>query len=348
VKRFWAWLGLNLGRHWVIASLIAAVTTVGLGFGATKLEFSTGQQNYLNKSDRVAALHFSKVPMLRDFGLLLAVGVAATCLNSIVAPMAILGVREFRSPTTRHEFRDGALGRLTVRLGSLPHKIAPAIAVASLAIFAGGLLVEGKLVLQTDPVQWANQKSRVIQDLHVLDRETGSSSELGLCVRANDVFSDTTTHWINAFTRDQMRQNKETLLTASGLVSTVSDFGDVPGAPHVAPSGREVHEAYDVAPPDLKRSFVSASGDAANIVFRTGPSSLDARAQVVREIRKTVVSAPGIRATPLGLAVVGVGLLDNLLANRILLTYLSIGFVFLFLSVRLRSVVRALLSLVPG
>ena len=52
-------------------------------------------------------------------------------------------------------------------------------------------------------------------------------------------------------------------------------------------------------------------------------------------------------ATPSGLAVVGVGLLDNLEANRILLTYLAILFVFLFLAVRLRSIVRSLLSLVP-
>jgi predicted RND superfamily exporter protein len=40
-------------------------------------------------------------------------------------------------------------------------------------------------------------------------------------------------------------------------------------------------------------------------------------------------------------------LLDNLEANRILLTYLAILFVFLFLAVRLRSIVRSLLSMVP-
>ena len=54
-----------------------------------------------------------------------------------------------------------------------------------------------------------------------------------------------------------------------------------------------------------------------------------------------------MEATPSGLAVVGVGLLDNLEENRILLTYLAILFVFLFLTVRLRSIVRALLSMVP-
>jgi uncharacterized protein len=54
-----------------------------------------------------------------------------------------------------------------------------------------------------------------------------------------------------------------------------------------------------------------------------------------------------VRATPSGLAVVGVGLLDNLNANRVILNYIAILFVFLFLTVRLRSVIRALLSLVP-
>ena len=44
---------------------------------------------------------------------------------------------------------------------------------------------------------------------------------------------------------------------------------------------------------------------------------------------------------------IGVGLLENLESNRVLLTYLSMAFVFAFLAVRLRSIVRALLSLVP-
>src|SRR5204863_8771521 len=47
-----------------------------------------------------AALRFAKVPMLRQFGLLLAVGIAVICLCSIILPLAILGIREFRSPTS--------------------------------------------------------------------------------------------------------------------------------------------------------------------------------------------------------------------------------------------------------
>jgi uncharacterized protein len=294
-----------------------------------------------------AALHYAKVPMLRDFGLLLAVGVAAICVNSIIAPLAILGIREYKSPTKRKDFREGPLGRLVVWLGSMSPKAGIWLAAASVLIFAGGLAVEDQLVLQTDPLQWVNQQSQVIKDLNVVDRETGSSSELAVFVQSNDQFSDKTVRFVDGFTRRQLRTQPRTLLTGTSIVEIVSDLGDVPGAGHVTPTGAEVRAAYDVAPKDIKLSTVAPGDNALNLVFRTGPSGLDARAKVVREIRKTVNPPAHVRATPSGLAVVGVGLLDNLQANRILLTYLSILFVFLFLSARLRSFVRALLSLVP-
>jgi hydrophobe/amphiphile efflux-3 (HAE3) family protein len=293
-----------------------------------------------------AALRFARVPMIRQFGLLLAVGVAAICINSIVGTLAALGIREYKMPTQRKDYRSGPLGRLVVWLGGLPERTAIGLALASLVIFFGGLAVEGKLELQTDPIQWVNQDSQVIKDLDVLDEETGSSSELGVFIQSDDVFSDDTVAFVDDFTRSQLGQEPETLLTGTSIVEVVSDLADVPGAPHVTPVGADVQAAWDVAPEDVQRSTV-AGGDAMNLIFRTGPSGLDERAVVVREIRDTVDPPDDISATPSGLAVVGVGLLDNLEANRILLTYIAIGFVFAFLAIRLRSIVRALLSLVP-
>src|SRR4030081_2959127 len=88
-----------------------------------------------------AALHFAKVPMLRQFGLLLAVGIAVICLCSIVAPLAALGIREYKSPTKGKDFRTGPLGRLVVWLGALPGSIAIPLTVISVLVFAGGILV---------------------------------------------------------------------------------------------------------------------------------------------------------------------------------------------------------------
>jgi hydrophobe/amphiphile efflux-3 (HAE3) family protein len=293
------------------------------------------------------ALRFAKVPMIRDFGLLLAVGIAAICLCSIILPLAILGIREHRSPTTGKDFREGALGKLVVFLGRVPSRFAIPLAVASVVIFLWGIAVEGDLTLQTDPVQWVNQDSQSIKDLHTVEAETNSSSELGVFVQGDDVFTDQFTTFVHDFTREQLRENPGKLLTGSSIETAVGDLITVPGASDIPPTGADVQKAFDVAPKDLQVSTVSPGSTDFNIVFRAGPSSLEERAPIVREIREDTHPPEGITLTPSGLAVVGVGLLDNLEANRVELTYLAMLFVFLFLAVRLRSVIRALLSLVP-
>jgi hydrophobe/amphiphile efflux-3 (HAE3) family protein len=294
-----------------------------------------------------AALRFAQVPMIRAFGLLLAVGIVMICVCSIIVPLAVLGIREHRSPTKARDFREGPLGRLVVWLGNLPAKVAPPLAVISVLVFFGGILVEDDLVLQTDPVEWVNQSSQVIEDLDTIEEEVGSSSELGMFVQSDDIFDDTTVGFVHDFAYEQLEANPDILLTASSVVTTVSFLMEIPGATIIPPTGAEVEAAFEVAPLDIQRITANVDEESLNLIFRTGPYSLDERAVVVNEIRDTVDPPPGVSATPSGLAVVGVGLLENLEANRVLLTYLAILFVFLFLAVRLRSLVRALLSLVP-
>jgi hypothetical protein len=93
--------------------------------------------------------------------------------------------------------------------------------------------------------------------------------------------------------------------------------------------------------------MVSADGKAANVLFETGPSTLEVRKEVTLDIRANVHPPTGITATPSGLAVIGVGLLDNLTANRLMLTYLALGGVLLWLLIRFRHVVRAVVIMLP-
>jgi uncharacterized protein len=302
------------------------------------------------------ALRFARVPMIRDFGLLLAVGIAVVCVASIVVPLAALGIREYRSPTKGKDFSHGNLAKLVVWLGSLPSRLAVPIAVASAAVFAGGILVEDDLTIQSDPEQWVNQDSQVIHDIDTIKRETGSSAELGIFVESDDIFSDETAAFVTEFANEQLAARPDDLLTASSIVTTVSFLLEMPDTTVLPPTGEDVERAYDVAPPDIQKATVNPEAGALNLVFRTGPGSLDHRAVYVDDIRDELASGAldngdpipeGIRATPSGLAVVGVGLLENIEANRILLTYLAILFVFAYLVLRLRSFVRALLSMVP-
>jgi hydrophobe/amphiphile efflux-3 (HAE3) family protein len=304
------------------------------------------------------ALRFAKVPMIRDFGLLLSVGIAVICLASIIIPLSVLGIREYRSPTKRRDFRGGRLGRLTRWLGSLPPWTAPVLAGFSIVVFVGGLLVEERLELQSDPVEWVDQSSQSIRDFREVEAQTGSSSELAFFVQTapEDVFAQETVNFISDYADDLLTRFGDEvppgkispeLLTATSLVTTVDYAIAVPGAERVNPAASDVEIAYELAPEDVKASTVNLPAGAQNLIFRYGDRSLEERRATVEEIRDTVAPPEGIKAVPSGLAIVGVGLLENLQANRILLTYLALLFVGIYLTIRLRSLVRALLSLVP-
>lgn len=305
-----------------------------------------------------SALMFAKVPMIRSFGLLLAVGIAAICLCSIFVPLAALGAREYRSPTTGRDFREGPLGGLVRWLGSLSPKFAIPFALASLVIFLGGVAVEDHLTLQTDPVLWVNQQSQNRKDVATLEDETDASSELGVFVVAknrDELYSDATAHWVDRFTDDSVKRYPDLILVGSNLLTPLSYLVDLPGAANYSPSGAMMKAAHEAAPPSVQAFTVSPTEPALNILFVTRPASLEERSVLVDEMRtrlvddtKTGIAPPeGVQATPSGLAVVGVGLLENLTSNRVLLTYLALAFVGAYLTLRLRSVWRALLSLVP-
>lgn len=340
-----------------------------------------------------AALLLANVPMIRDFGRLLMVGIIAICLCSIVLPIALLGMREYRSPTKARDFREGALGRLTVKLGSLSPKLAIPFAVVSIAVLVGGVLVEGDIAIKADPVEWVDQDSDTIEKIDTIKAQTGSTSELGLFVRADDTFDqDTVTYvhnlagcslgsfpegggaddpltqgWCEAHLVPTQRvevdgREQDAFLTASSIVTTLSYVLEIPGATPLPPRAADVEAAWKVAPDDIKLftartqegdrvAEVEPTDDVAapdmNLIFRTGYSSLSDGEEVVKELRAEADPPEGTQATPSGLAVVGVGLLENIESNRALLTYYSIGFVGLFLAVRLRSLIRSILSLVP-
>ena len=242
-----------------------------------------------------AALRFAKVPMLRQFGLLLAVGVAAICVNSIVG-----AARDPRHPRVQVADEDARTSARVRSAGSSCGSAASrrssrsASPIASIVIFVGGIIVEDKLVLQTDPIQWVNQDSQVIKDLDVIDEETGSSSELGVFVQAERRLRrrDRRVH-----RRVHPRAAREEPGDAAHRYEHRRGRQRPQRRPRrdrtSTPTGEQVQAAYDVAPKDIQLSTANPEAGALNLVFRTGPSGLDERAVVVREIRKTTDAARG-------------------------------------------------------
>ena len=309
------------------------------------------------------SLRISKVPMIRDFGVLLAVGVVVLLVVGVVVPATALGAREWRSATT--ERGPSMVERLVVRLGGLPTRLGPALIALAAVLFVGGVLVEGRTKIQSDPVEWIDQSSPTVRDLDRLAAETDFASTLGVLVAANDVLAPEVNQLVYDFTI-AAEQRPEVVATSS-LVGTMEKVIDVPGATPLVPTREDVVNAAEAAPEPIKRALVRDDLTATQVNLRLAQASLEERAQLVEELeadldeRIAALDLPEgsvllvdlargqapVKATPAGLATVGIGLLENLSANRAALTYLALSLAALFLVVRLRSLARALLALVP-
>jgi hypothetical protein len=42
LQKYWRWLGLNAGKHWIVVLVVGGLATLALAFGVTNLQFSTG------------------------------------------------------------------------------------------------------------------------------------------------------------------------------------------------------------------------------------------------------------------------------------------------------------------
>lgn len=301
------------------------------------------------------ALQFSAVPLIRQFGLILAIGVAVICLGSILGPLSVLGVREYRSPTSakpnHRDFSKGVLSRVAVRLGSLPRAAAIPLALLSLAIFLGGLAVEGKLVIQTNAVQWVNPQSQTIQNIDTLQRQVQTAGELDVLASGPNLVTDHGLQYLANFQNRVTAEHSSVLQPATSIVGILQDFTHVPGATPAAPTVAGMHTIYTHLPSALQRLLVDPSygsdrRPALNVIFISKTANLNELQGAVNTINAEHPPA-GISVKPGGIAAVGAGLIQDIERHRDLITYLAILFVLAWLTIRLRSIVRALLSVIP-
>jgi hydrophobe/amphiphile efflux-3 (HAE3) family protein len=309
------------------------------------------------------ALRISKVPMIRDFGVLLSIGITVLLVVGIVIPVTVLGAREWMRRTRRRE--SSLVERIVVRLGSLPSKSVTPIAILSVILIGLGVALESNTKIQSDPIRWVDQSSQAVKDIGRLEDESGFSSTLGILVESNNVLAPEVVGVIHEFLLDA--EQRPEIVSTSSLVGTMAKVIQVEGATPLPPSTDDLTGAYAVAPDDVKAALIGGDGTQAQVNLRLAPASLDDRAVLVADLEADLEARLGavelpedsvlrvgltaeekpIRAVPAGLAVVGVGLLENLKANRANLTYLALAAVGLWLVIRFRSLTRAVLTLVP-
>lgn len=288
------------------------------------------------------ALRISRVPMIREFSLMLVVGTLTLVVVAVALPVSILAWREMRFPRAAKE-RDGRrlLERVVAGSMRVARPVIVPLVVVSIGIAVAGLVVDGRFAIETEPEKWVSPSSTSVRDIEKLWDGAGFSTELGILVEADDVTRTDVVQWMQSWSARQVAAHPDQIVRSTSLPSIAASVHGV------APVQSDIDAVLSVATPDVVTSFVSPDHTRANIIFPITHISLNARRALLDSMVADLDPPAGVTATPSGLAVVGMELVDNLQANRQTMTLIALAGVFLWLLLVTRSLLRALLPLIP-
>lgn len=290
-------------------------------------------------------LHISDVPMVQDFGSMLAVGTVLI----LIACIAFLGSSLYLRDRGRTQgFTPSAApdARLNtdrfIRGLAAPGdgRILPGVIIGLLFI-GMGFWVDHHVTVQTDVEKWVPQDSPVLRDLYKIRDSAGSSAELNLLVTADDVTSDEVLAWMADFEARQVDSHPREVVSSGSIASTLGSI--VRGRPIAS----DANAVVPSMPESIAKTFITRDRTRANVIFAIGNISLSQRERLIAQMEDDLDAPPGVTVAPVGLAVIGIETVNALSANRTTMIYAALAVKFVWFLAAYRSLVRTLLVLFP-
>jgi hydrophobe/amphiphile efflux-3 (HAE3) family protein len=318
-----------------------------------------------------AALVLSPIPMVRSFGLLLVAGVALAFALAATAGFAAVVMAAWRrpaAPVAPAQF--GGLARFRERAGRRLRRAATralAVAIAgpgrvlavALVLAVCGWIAGTRTEVVSDIRDLAPSSLGALQDVEVLQEETGVSGEVNAVVRSDDLTDPEVIAWMSDF--------QGRVLERGGFEGETPSCEAADICPAVALTDlfsaggsrtREQAEALIAAiPPYFSQAVVTRDegtggvGDTANIAFGIRVQPLDDQQRLIESIREEIGAdggpPSGTEVDLAGLPVIAAEANADLDRSRLWLPLAGIALVALALLALYRSPRRALVPLVP-
>ncbi len=333
------------------AGLIDALTHIGPAVGTAVLATILG----------FITLWLSAVPAVRDFGTLLALGVAILYGVALVPLNALLyrfdkepgtAVRDWEAPGAAGGTVDAVAGvsrrepRLDLstyltRISSRSVRFGPLVLALTVALAIGGLAVDHLIPVQTDIARLVPADAPGMVAANQIREATGSSSYLQFLVTAEDVTSPDVLEWMADFSARAADRHPEIV----GVVSLPLLLGMQPG--EGAPSPEVAAATLSGIPVAIRSSIVTDDRTAASLMFDLTPMSTADVATLIAALRPDAAAPAGVSIAPAGATTMTAAIFEALTERR--LEIALAGFIAVFVGLLLvhRSWRRALVPVVP-
>ena len=282
----------------------------------------------------------SGIPLVRQFGFFMALGVASAYLANylIGLPLLVLLGRTVPAILTGSRLRSAA-GRRIARLGSM----APAAAIVIGAIGLIGWAALPAIRIETDPSQLVPAGDPALAQAELVRQQIGLTGEIDLVLQGPDPAAGNAASWLDAASRQIVSQSGGDLKPLESLPGFLAGFnqGTLPDATRTTLILDRIPSYFSSAVYD------KSQGLALSIFGLTRVTSVERDHALVSEFDRAGTPPSGYRAFPAGLAVVADRALSQLQREQLTLTALAVALILVVLLLAYRRPVPAILAILP-
>jgi len=344
--------------HAIVATVKNTGPAVLVALGMTALGF--------------VSLFTSSVPMIRDFGKLLLIGIIMCYIAAIFVGVITIslfdgvseknlfgkvksriknGRKKTEGSSKEHAEGHAKTQKLENFLKSLTDfTIKYDVIVLGIAVLLclGGIYADQSVGIQTDVTTFVPQDMPALVDLQHMGDILGGDDQLNIIIKVKDTADPEVLKWIDEFSEHEV-SGRGHIYSASSIVPLVKELngGTIPD------SSQEIEAIYEEIPDYQKDRYMYGKnmlllnfniGNAVSDIKVTGIKELT---NIVREDIRWMQAPPGTSVTITGNNVVFIEVITALTSGRVQMTFLGLTLVLAGLFIVYRDWLKALTPVIP-
>lgn len=315
----------------IITSISRMFPVVGIALVATIIGFIT--------------LYISEVPMIKDFGMMLAIGIVICYFVGLFLLHSIIVLADRKVPFARLQKSairaSSRIERVLERLGKLAVDHTLWIFIIAVLFAVGGGYVDHLLPVNTDYEQLMPQDDPALMELKQLREIAGVGGSITFMVEADRVDTSEIIAWMNDFQNETVEKHPEILSVTSPAAIVSQASGGI------IPSQEEIDTILENTPEFIIEKILSADRSMASMDFTIKYLPVEDIHDLVEEISNSVEPPEEVTISAAGSLIMGAKTMDAVVGSRMKMNFICLGAIFLILLVIYRRLDRTLFSVIP-
>jgi hydrophobe/amphiphile efflux-3 (HAE3) family protein len=315
----------------IITSITHMFPVVGIALLATIIGFIT--------------LYISEVPMIREFGMMLAIGIVISYITGLFLLNSVILVADKKAKIKQLQKEakeaSGRIERILWRLGRLAIEHTLWIFIVALVFAIAGGIVDHWLPTNTDYEELMPQDTPELVELRELRTIVGSGGTIQFLVESDDSTSPGLLGWLNEYQNEALAQHPE-LVAATSLSTLVSEAtgGMIPGQ-------EQIDAILANTPPQYLNQLLSADKKMLSVSFEIQYIPLEEIHDILQDIEKQVEPPAGVQFSSAGSLALGVSTVDAIVGSRMTFNIICISAIFLVLLLVYRHLWKTVITVIP-